>query len=384
MRLRQNILNDPERQSKCRMHEIEGYYPREKQQVELQHQRTASGAATGSSAASGAAEAVSGAAGELAGQAGGTTSGSVPGGAGGSTPVQARDSTVRVAEKLYDEDRQAHKFARVADDEDEVIAVLYGSTRLNKDGEVTDVAVTVPVEKNLLEYSNISPSDYYDLVDEDNGQPLDPQQVAEGVKREMKFLDEQRLGEPYPRSKVPGKAVIWTARWVHRVKGDGVRSRYVARQFKNASGEDDSEVYAATPRLESIRLLLAWALLHHYEVKTGDFSVAFMFTPVPDDMLLFVEAPAEAGLGVDKVWRLRKAMNGLRVSSRPFQDHLARILRAGRFEQSAAEKCLFIHREMRVVVTVHLDDPIVAGTSEGIAMLFKLVGKELKVRENTA
>eukprot|EP00971_Amphidinium_carterae_P186320 3698486-Amphidinium_carterae.1 len=61
----------------------------------------------------------------------------------------------------------------------------------------------------------------------------------------MKFLEEQRLGEPFERSKVSlqaGKATtIWTARWVHRLKGDGVRSRYVARQFKSASGEEDCE-----------------------------------------------------------------------------------------------------------------------------------------------
>eukprot|EP00971_Amphidinium_carterae_P253851 5039673-Amphidinium_carterae.1 len=59
-------------------------------------------------------------------------------------------------------------------------------------------------------------------------------------------------------------------------------------------------------------------------------------------------------------------MNGLRVSSRLFQDHLATILRSGGFEQSKAEKCLFIQRMLRVVVAVHVDDPIVAGTSEGI------------------
>eukprot|EP00971_Amphidinium_carterae_P351973 6492370-Amphidinium_carterae.2 len=64
-------------------------------------------------------------------------------------------------------------------------------------------AVAVPTEKNVLEYSNISPEYYYDLVDEDNVQPLDAQKVVEGVHREMKFLNEQRLGEPYPRDKVP-------------------------------------------------------------------------------------------------------------------------------------------------------------------------------------
>eukprot|EP00971_Amphidinium_carterae_P151969 3011739-Amphidinium_carterae.3 len=238
------------------------------------------------------------------------------------------------------------------------------------------------MDKNVMDYGNISASDYYDLVDEDNGQPLDAQKMAEGVHREMKFLGEQRLGEPYLRKNVPETAVVWTARCVHRIKGDDIRSRYVPQLFKNASAEADSEVHAATPRLEIMRILIAWASLYGFEVRTGDFSVAFMtnfmFTPVPEDVHIFMEAPPEAGLRSDQCWRLRslrKAMNGLR-------DHLASILRAGGFEQSAAEKCLFIHRKLKVVLTVHVDDPIVAGTSKGIRMFFKLVGTELKVNEN--
>eukprot|EP00971_Amphidinium_carterae_P296462 5889180-Amphidinium_carterae.1 len=75
----------------------------------------------------------------------------------------------------------------------------------------------------------------------------------------MKFLEEQRLGEPVLRKNVTAKSATWTARWVHRIKGDGVRSRYVARQFKNATEEAESDVCAATPRLETIRLMIAWA-----------------------------------------------------------------------------------------------------------------------------
>eukprot|EP00971_Amphidinium_carterae_P275023 5457022-Amphidinium_carterae.1 len=60
----------------------------------------------------------------------------------------------------------------------------------------------------------------------------------------MQFLGEQKLGEIVDRNSV--KSTVWTARWAHRVKGDGVRSRYVARQFKNATDEVESDVYAAT------------------------------------------------------------------------------------------------------------------------------------------
>eukprot|EP00971_Amphidinium_carterae_P293160 5820480-Amphidinium_carterae.3 len=84
------------------------------------------------------------------------------------------------------------------------------------------------MEKNHLDYSHIIPSDYYNLVDEDNGQPLDAQ-------------------KPVLRKNVTAKSVMWTTRWIHRIKGDGVRSRYVARQFKNATEESECDVYAATP-----------------------------------------------------------------------------------------------------------------------------------------
>eukprot|EP00971_Amphidinium_carterae_P095018 1880067-Amphidinium_carterae.1 len=111
----------------------------------------------------------------------------------------------------------------------------------------------------------------------------------------MKFLDEQRSGEPYLRREVPERPVVWS----HCGLPDG----FVALRAMESDQEADSEVHAATPRLESIRILIAWALIHGREIRTGDFSVALMFTPVPD-VLIFVEAPAEAGLGADKVWRL--------------------------------------------------------------------------------
>eukprot|EP00971_Amphidinium_carterae_P139667 2767031-Amphidinium_carterae.1 len=63
-----------------------------------------------------------------------------------------------------------------------------------------------------LDYSHINTSDYYDLVDEDNRQPLDAQKVAEGLNREMSFLEEQRLGEPVLRKNVIEKSIVWTTR----------------------------------------------------------------------------------------------------------------------------------------------------------------------------
>eukprot|EP00971_Amphidinium_carterae_P231927 4602835-Amphidinium_carterae.2 len=76
-----------------------------------------------------------------------------------------------------------------------------------------------------------------------------------------------------------------------------------------------------------------------------------MFTPEPEDVHMYVEAPAEACLAADTCWMLNKAMNGLRVSSSLFQNHLASILRSGGFEGSAAEKCLHKRGDKDVLQT---------------------------------
>eukprot|EP00971_Amphidinium_carterae_P025540 503838-Amphidinium_carterae.2 len=84
---------------------------------------------------------------------------------------------MRVTETLAEAGQEAHKFIRL---DDESVSTLWGSESISLVGEVTDVEVAVPMEKNHLDYSHINPSDYYDLVNEDNGQPLDAQKVAEG------------------------------------------------------------------------------------------------------------------------------------------------------------------------------------------------------------
>ena len=52
---------------------------------------------------------------------------------------------------------------------------------------------------------------------------------------------------------------ILTSRWVHRWKGDEVRSRLVARGYGQHI-KDLDDVYASTPILVSLRLLLAISL----------------------------------------------------------------------------------------------------------------------------
>ena len=79
------------------------------------------------------------------------------------------------------------------------------------------------------------------------------------------------------RSELPPGTVVWSGRWCHRRKGEGVRSRYVVRQFRFQAG---LECFSGTPTKEAVRILLAIALKEGYAIVTGDFSVAFMHIEV--------------------------------------------------------------------------------------------------------
>ena len=122
-------------------------------------------------------------------------------------------------------------------------------------------------------------------VDEDDGTILDPVQVKVGVEREMAFMGELGVGEPCDRP-----------RWCYRRKGVAVRSRLVARQFPEGT---DPSVHGGTPGPAAARILLTLSAIYSLFAATADFGVAFMRTPMTEEV--FVERPAEANLPRGKV-----------------------------------------------------------------------------------
>ena len=64
----------------------------------------------------------------------------------------------------------------------------------------------------------------------------------------------------------------WGARWCHREKGDGVRSRFLVKQFNDAKHGD---FFTYTPRAEAMRILLTAATLlrhtiYHERLQRGN------------------------------------------------------------------------------------------------------------------
>ena len=115
----------------------------------------------------------------------------------------------------------------------------------------------------------------------------------------------------------PKQNVIGT-KWVFRNKQDehGVvtrnKKRLVAQGFTQIEGLDFRETYAPVARLESIRILLAYAAHHDFKLYQMDVKSAFLNGPLSE--LVYVEQPPgfEDPKYPNHVYKLNKALYGLK------------------------------------------------------------------------
>ena len=216
--------------------------------------------------------------------------------------------------------------------------------------------------------------DYWD----EDGILLDQDLVQHGMLREKRLMEELDVKTAIQRDQVPKGTRIWTGRWCHRMKKGEVRSRYVVRQFK---GEYDTDPFSGTPGVEAVRIVLMICSHFNYAAVVGDFSVAFMHTPVGEETII-IEPPREVEPDKSVVWQLKKALNGLRSASAMFQKHLFGLMKNELgFRQCIVCPTLLIHDSRKLLVVVHVDDPLVGGPADEVHLLFEELSQWLTVKE---
>jgi hypothetical protein len=125
----------------------------------------------------------------------------------------------------------------------------------------------------------------------------------------------------------PNQNVVGT-KWVFRIKQDehGVvirnKARLVAKGYSQVEGLDFGETYAPVARLESIRILLAYATYHGFKLYQMDVKSVFLNGPIKEEV--YVEQPPdfEDSEYPNHVYRLSKALYGLKQAPRACESHL--------------------------------------------------------------
>ena len=149
---------------------------------------------------------------------------------------------------------------------------------------------------------------------------LDKKKTIEGMKHEVEQMKKQGVySEVNIKDLTPEQqATIIESRWVLRDKGDKVRARIVAKGYTEQI-EDADTIYASTPIFCILRILLTMAMAKQWTVKAGDISVAFLHANAATKDLYMWPPQEFYNDSWQTVWRLHKAMYGLRSSPSAWQ-----------------------------------------------------------------
>jgi hypothetical protein len=153
------------------------------------------------------------------------------------------------------------------------------------------------------------------------------------------------------------------------------KARLVAKGYSQVEGLDFGETYAPVARLESIRILLAYATYHGFKLYQMDVKSAFVNGPIKEEV--YVEQPPgfEDSEYPNHVYKLSKALYGLKQAPRAWYECLRDFLIANGFEVGKADPTLFtktIANDL-FVCQIYVDDIIFGSTNKSTCAQFSRI-----------
>jgi hypothetical protein len=117
-------------------------------------------------------------------------------------------------------------------------------------------------------------------------------------------------------------------KWVFHNKQDehGVvtrnKARLVAKSYSHVEGLDFDETFAPVVRLESIRILLAYATHHDFKLYEMDVKSAFLKRPIKEEVYMEQPPGFEDEEYPNHIYKLHKVLYGLKQAPRAWYECL--------------------------------------------------------------
>ena len=174
-------------------------------------------------------------------------------------------------------------------------------------------------------------------------------------------------------------------RWVDVNKGDSeepeYRSRLVGREFN--VGKDDA-LYAATPPLEALRLIISHAATYPEGgpprvIMINDVRRAYFYAKITRDV--YIELPKEdPKYGTGLLGKLKLCLYGTRDAAKGWQETLSAHLVGIGFERGRGHPCVFWHPTRHIKTLVHGDDYVSSGTVDSMKWLEDELTKAYEIK----
>ena len=225
-------------------------------------------------------------------------------------------------------------------------------------GIMTEVFSNFDIEEKQQELRATSPYIWYDT---EFPQDL----LMKGMDSEMNSMKEHEVYQEVFTSQLDPEELlnIIDTKWVNKWKGLEVKCRLCARGFTQII-EDADTIFASTPSLITMKTLLNLAVALNWEVTAGDVSTAFLHAPMTENV--YVTPPPEYYHDTTNpvVWKLKKAMYGLKNSPKLWQDHFASTMVELGYTRMKTDPNLYHNKTTGHYILAYVDDLLMVGPGQ--------------------
>ncbi|GJV38967.1 retrovirus-related pol polyprotein from transposon TNT 1-94 [Tanacetum coccineum] len=189
---------------------------------------------------------------------------------------------------------------------------------------------------------------------------------------------------PHPQS-----TTIIGTKWVYRNKLDenGVvsrnKARLVSQGYNQQEGINYDETYALVARLESIRILLAYACALDFKLFQMDVKSAFLNGFINEEVYVAQPPRFIDFEKPDHVYKLKKALYGLKQAPKAWYDRLKAFLIKHQYNMGMVDNTLFTKKKSSnlIIIQIYADDIIFGSTCQDMCDDFaKIMHDEFEMR----
>nr|GEX63471.1 retrovirus-related Pol polyprotein from transposon TNT 1-94 [Tanacetum cinerariifolium] len=197
----------------------------------------------------------------------------------------------------------------------------------------------------------------------------------QAMQDEIHEFDRLQVRELVPQ---PDCVTIIALKWIYKVKldeyGDVLKNkaRLVAKGYRQEEGIDFEESFASVARINAIRIFIANTTSKNMTIYQMDVKTAFLNGELKEGV--YVSQP-EGFVDPDHlthVYRLKKALYGIKQAPRAWYDTLSRFFLDNNFSKGVVDPTLFTRKIGKhiLLVQIYVDDIIFASTDPKACDMF--------------
>ena len=279
------------------------------------------------------------------------------------------NNTIDRADQAADVPNVETEIDNIEDDDD--VSILRRSERLKRTPSYLDdyILLSELDSERLLLSINDEPWDYDEAKEKKVWCDACDDEIASIIKNKTWELVNLPHGE---------KAI--GLKWVFKVKrnADGsinkFKARLVVKGYIQRHGIDFDEVFAPVARIEIVRFIIALAASKGWQIHHLDVKTAFLHGDLKEEVFVCQPQGYVVKGQENKVYKLRKALYGLRQAPRAWNEKLNNVLGGLGFLRCSKEPALYRKqgKDNTLLVAVYVDDLLVTGSSLDQIQEFKM------------